>query len=164
MLGAAVIGFFGRAKQTKEQLFKAVTDIAFDCLCLQKVLISDDEYRIQDAEGKINGKALGYVFGFFDALLQSKALDIRDTEGLAAMLSLLARLFPIEVGKCGTFVAYLRSNMANDAVIQDGVMLGGKQAKDFLKAGTPPVRWVLCFSKEMERLAEQRDRQSSSQS
>ena len=110
----------------------------------------------EDSDGKINGKALGYVFGFFDALLQARALDIRDENGYAALLSLLARLFPIEVGKVGTFIAYLRSNMEHDGVVLDGVMLGGTQATGFLRNGTPPIRWATCFSERLERLSEQR--------
>jgi hypothetical protein len=110
-----------------------------------------------DAGGRINGKALGYVFGFLDALLQSSKLDIRDVEGEAFMHSLLARLFPPEVARTGTYVAHLR-NMRDDPEVMNGVMLGGKQAVDWLRHKAPPVRWATCFSEELARLSEERDR------
>jgi hypothetical protein len=153
--------WFGRSKKQKnEELFEVVTDIAYDCLISQKLFIGDNDFHIRDAQGDINGKALGYVFGFLDSLLQSKGLDIRDEEGYARMLSLLARLFPAELNHIGTYIIYL-SNMKNDAEVLNGVMLGGKQAVDFLRDKTPPLRWAMCFSKELARLAEERDRQRS---
>ena len=42
----------------------------------------------------------GYAFGFFDACLQAKRLDIRDPEGEGTLLHLLARLFPAEAAAC----------------------------------------------------------------
>jgi hypothetical protein len=123
------------------------------------MFIESEDFHIADLSGKINGKALGYVFGFLDALLQTRNLDIRDAEGYAAMISILGRLFPNEVGLVSTYVNYLRKNMEHDAEIFDGVMLGGQQAKDFLGRGTPPVRWATCFSKKLEQLVKQRDPQ-----
>jgi hypothetical protein len=123
------------------------------------MFIEPEDFHIADLSGKINGKALGYVFGFLDALLQTRNLDIRDAEGYAAMISILGRLFPNEVGLVSTYVNYLRKNMEHDAETFDGVMLGGQQAKDFLDRGTPPVRWAICFSKKLEQLVKQRDPQ-----
>jgi len=135
---------------SKEAKFRKVADIAFEVLYSQRIFVREDEFLIMNAEGEINGKALGYVFGFFDALLQSAKLDIRSVDGKAAVHSLLARLFPAEVGKSGTYVAYLK-NMRDEPKIMNGVMLGGKQAVDWLRNKTPPVRWALCFSEELAR-------------
>ena len=107
-----MIKFFGRQK---ERHFKHVADIAFHCLGPQKMFIEPEDFHIADLSGKINGKALGYVFGFLDALLQTRNLDIRDAEGYAAMISILGRLFPNEVGLVSTYVNYLRKNMEHDA-------------------------------------------------
>jgi hypothetical protein len=97
------------------------------------------------------------VFGFLDALLQSGKLDIRDAEGDAAVHSLIARLFPAEVARTGSYVGHLR-NMSDDAEIMNGVMLGGKQATDWLRYKAAPVRWATCFSEEFARMAEERDK------
>jgi hypothetical protein len=142
---------------SKEELFRAVAALAFDCLNIQRVLIRKDEYFIEDQNGNINGKALGYVFGFLDAFLQAKGLDIRDDEGQPTVLHLLARLFPAEAGRAGTFVMHLRG-MSDDAEVMNGMMLGGKQAVEFLRDDKPPVRWPMCFSAELARLAAERDR------
>ena len=147
-----------KRKPSKEQLFRRVSDIAFDLLDAQRIFINEDEFVLMDGAGAINDKALGYVFGFLDALLQSNKLDIRDAEGQAAMLSLLGRLFPKEIAKTGTFIAHLYTMRGNPEVL-NGMMLGGKQATDFLRHRTPPVRWAVCFSKELDRLAAERDRQ-----
>jgi hypothetical protein len=126
-------------------------------LDLQKVLIGREKYTLQRPDGDVNVQALGYVFGFFDALLQNAKLDIRSYEGEAAVYSLLCRLFTAEVLHTGTYVAHLKQ-MSDDPEMMNGVMLGGKQAVDWLRYQTPPVRWVLCFSPELARLAEERDR------
>lgn len=140
-----------------EQRFRIVVDIASEVLHAQRLFVDRATFCIADITGKINGKALGYVFGFLDALSQSSKLDIRDVEGEAALHALLARLFPEEVARTGTYVTHLR-NMRDDPEVMNGVMLGGKQATDWLRHKTPPVRWPTCFSEELARLAEERDR------
>jgi hypothetical protein len=110
------------ADPTTEQSFRRVADIAFEVLYAQRIFVERDKFVVMDAAGNINGKALGYVFGFLDGLLQSSKLDIRGTDGHATMHSLLARLFPAEVNKTGTYVSHLR-NMSDDPEIMDGVML-----------------------------------------
>jgi hypothetical protein len=142
----------------KDEAFRRVANIAFDALHAQRMFIERDKWVLMDPAGSINGKALGYVFGFLDALLQSSKLDIRDTEGRATMLSLLGRLFPAENAKGGTFVIHLCNYMSSDPEILNGVMLGGKQAVDWLRHRAPPVRWATCFSKELERMAAERDK------
>jgi hypothetical protein len=141
----------------KEEQFQAVAALTFECLDIQRVFIRGDEYFIEDQDGNINGMALGYVFGFLDALLQAKRLDIRDPEGLPTVLHLLAKLFPAEAARAGTFAMHLRG-MSQDADVLNGVMLGGKQAVEFLRHKKPPVRWPTCFSAELARLAAERDR------
>jgi len=54
-------------------------------------------------------------------------------------------------------LSYLKS-MRDEPKIMNGVMLGGKQAVDWLRNKTPPVRWAVCFSEGLARLAEERDR------
>src|SRR5262245_35761228 len=99
---------------SKEEQFRTIAALAFDCLNMQRIFIHNDEYFIEDRNGNINGKALGYVFGFLDAFLQTKRLDIRDPEGQATLLHLLARLFPAEAARAGTFLMHLRG-MSDDA-------------------------------------------------
>ena len=141
----------------KEEQFRAEAELAFDCLDSQRAVIREDEYFIESADGAINGYALGYAFGFLDACLQAKRLDIRDPEGESTLLDLLGRLFPAEAARVETFLTHLRK-MSRDAETMDGVMLGGKQAVRFLRTGEQPERWALCFLPVGTRLAAAQDK------
>ena len=143
--------------KSAERRFREVTNIAFELLDGQRIFVSKEEFVIADRDGRINGKALGYLFGFLDALLQSARLDIRSSNGEASVYSLLSRLFPAEVTMVGTYVHHLKT-MSNDPEIMNGVMLGGKQAVDWLRHKATPVRWATCYSAELARLSEERDR------
>ena len=128
-----------------EQRFRKVADIAVGLLNVQRSFIDKDKFVITDKVGNANGKALGYVFGMLEALLQHANLDIRGIEGEAALHSVIARMFPAEVGNVGTYVDRLK-NIQSEPEIMNGVTLGGKQARDWLRHKTPPVRWTTCFS------------------
>ena len=128
-----------------EQRFRKVADIAVGLLNVQRSFIDRDKFVITDKVGNVNGKALGYVFGMLEALLQHANLDIRGIEGEAALHSVIARMFPAEVGNVGTYVDRLK-NIQSEPEIMNGVTLGGKQATDWLRHKTPPVRWTTCFS------------------
>jgi hypothetical protein len=93
----------------------------------------------------VNGKALGYVFGMLDALLQYANLEIREMEGEATLHSVIARMFPAEVVNVGNYFGRLK-NIESELETTNGIMLGRKQATDWLRHKTPPVRWTTCFS------------------
>ena len=112
---------------------------------MQRSFIDRDKFVIVDKVGNVNGKALGYVFGVLDVLLQSADLDIRDIEGEAALHSVIARMFPAQVVNVGTYFSRLK-NIESELQITNGIMLGRKQATDWLHHKTPPVRWTTCFS------------------
>ena len=130
---------------SREQRFRKIGDIAFGLLKVQRSFIDKDRFVITDKMGNVNGKALGYVFGMLDALLQCVNLDIRDIEGEAALRSVIARMFPAEVLNVGTYFGRLK-NIQSELEITNGIMLGRKQATDWLRHKTPPVRWTTCFS------------------
>jgi hypothetical protein len=130
---------------TTEQRFSKVADIAFGLLKVQRAFINKDKFVITDKVGNVNGKALGYVFGMLDALLHHANLDIRDREGEAALHSVITRMFPAGVVNVGTYFGRLK-NIESELEITNGIMLGRKQATDWLRYKTPPVRWTTCFS------------------
>jgi hypothetical protein len=80
-----------------------------------------------------------------DALLQCANLDIRDIAGEAALHSVIARMFPAEVVNVGTYFGRLK-NIESELEITIGITLGRKQAAEWLRHKTPPVRWTTCFS------------------
>jgi hypothetical protein len=130
---------------SRGQRYRKVGDIAVGLLKVQRSFIDKDKFVITDKVGNVNGKALGYVFGMLDTLLRYANLDIRDIEGEAALHSVIARLFPAEVVNVGTYFGRLK-NIEIELEITNGIMLGRKQATDWLRHKTPPVRWTTCFS------------------
>ena len=130
---------------SKEQRFRKVGDIAAGLLKVQRSFIDKDKFVIADKVGNVNGKALGYVFGMLDALLQCADLDIRDIEGEVALHSVIARMFPAQAVNVGTYFSRLK-NIESELEITNGIMLGRKQATDWLRHKTPPVRWTTCFA------------------
>ena len=130
---------------SKEQRFRKVGDIAVGLLKVQRSFIDKDRFVITDKLGNVNGKALGYIFGMLDALLQYANLEIRDIEGEAALHSVIARMFPAEVVNVRTYFGRLK-NIEIELEITNGIILGRKQATDWLRHKTPPVRWTTCFS------------------
>ena len=130
---------------SKEQQFRKVGDIAAGLLKVQRSFIDKDKFVIADKVGNVNGKALGYVFGMLDALLQCADLDIRDIEGEVALHSVIARMFPAQAVNMGTYFSRLK-NIESELEITNGIMLGRKQATDWLRHKTPPVRWTTCFA------------------
>jgi hypothetical protein len=141
---------------SKEERFGKITDIAFELLDPQSVFIDKQKFLLTDDAGNVNRKALGYIYGVLDAFSQWANLDIRDIEGEAALHSLIARIFPAEVAKVGTYVGYLK-NMQSEPELMNGVMLGGTDLANWSRHKTPLTRWPTCFSEELARLAEQRD-------
>lgn len=136
---------FAMSDLSTEQRFRKVADIAFGLLKVQRAFIGKDKFIITDKAGNVNGKALGYVFGMLDALLQRANLNIRDIEGEAALHSVIARMFPAEVVNVSTYFGRLK-NIESELEITNGIMLGRRQATDWLRHKTPPVRWTTCFS------------------
>jgi hypothetical protein len=54
-------------------------------------------------------------------------------------------MFPAEVVNVGTYFGRLK-NIESELEITIGIMLGRKQAADWLRHKTPPVRWTTGFS------------------
>ena len=55
---------------------------------------------------------------------------------------MIARMFPAEVVNVGTYFGRLK-NVESELEITIGIMLGRKQARDWLRHKTPPVRWTI---------------------
>jgi hypothetical protein len=130
--------------EDREKSFKETADFVYELLVLQTVILRDDQIFLCK-DKNVNSKALGYVFGFLDAFLQVKGLDIRNSEGQPIMLYLLSRLVPKEVESTGSYVIYLQSHMRDDPDVLNGVQLGGKQALDFINKKAP----IMGFAKSL---------------
>jgi hypothetical protein len=85
--------------------------------------------RMEDDGGQINRKALGYVYGFIDAALRQRGLDIANPAiGVPVTHSVLNCLFE---GRATPFTDFLLKHLGKDQVLMLGVMHGGQQYLDW---------------------------------
>jgi hypothetical protein len=87
---------------------------------------------MEDAEGNINRQAMGYIYGYIYAALQTIGQDMADTSvGVPVTHLILAELFP---DKADSYTAFLLNNVGRDPAVNEGVMTGGSQYIEFNKA------------------------------
>jgi tetratricopeptide (TPR) repeat protein len=92
---------------------------------------------IEDEHGHPKRKALGYVYGFIDAALRTKGLDMADVSiGVPITYQVIRKLWPEKVS---VYMDFLIKNMHSDALIAAGMMRGGEQYLDWIKPGAPGV-------------------------
>lgn len=85
---------------------------------------------IKNSSGRINRKAIGYIYGFIDCALQTIGQDMSDASiGVPITYQVLRGLFP---GDEGTFISFLSNNLGDREVLT-GMMEGGQQYADFAR-------------------------------
>ena len=85
---------------------------------------------IEDVHGRINRRAIGYIYGFIDSALQSSGQDMSDPSvGVATIYHVMRRLFP---GREDTYTQFLIKN-ARDKSVMAGMMAGGQQFAEYSK-------------------------------
>jgi hypothetical protein len=105
---------------------------------VQLAAVADD--RLRAAQGRLNRKALGYVYGFIDAALSTIGQDMADIEiGVPITADVLGIVFP---GKEASYVTYLANHLTTDKELMSGVIAGGQQCIDF-NNGTLHRSWPL---------------------
>jgi hypothetical protein len=86
---------------------------------------------IEDADGNINQQAIGYIYGYVDATLQTIGQDMGDKAvGVPITYLILAQLFP---DKADNYMMFLLNHVGWDAAVREGVMTGGSQYIEFNK-------------------------------
>lgn len=84
---------------------------------------------IQDANGRINRKAIGYIYGFIDCALRSIGQDMGDVAvGVPITYQVLRDLFP---GHEQAYTNFLIGHLKDEVVVL-GMMSGGQQYADFI--------------------------------
>jgi hypothetical protein len=118
-----------------------VTTIA-EMLRLQMIVTAGKS--IEDEQGRLKRKALGYVYGYIDAALRAKGHDMADMSiGVPITFQVIRKLWPDHVNECMDFLA---KNLTTDALLNFGMMHGGQQYLDYSKPGTSGVPMGLaCF-------------------
>ncbi len=119
---------FGRKKQYDDEAKETLADAVSEMLKLQIILF--DEASITNENGTPKHKAIGYVFGFIDAALQSIGQDISDVSiGVPIVYSVINRIWP---ERAVMLVDFLLHNQ-NDPDVMLGMMHGGQQYLTYLK-------------------------------
>jgi hypothetical protein len=86
--------------------------------------------RIEIVEGKINRKAIGYIYGFIDAALRTYGENMANLPvGVPVVFHVLRKLFP---GHEQAYTEFLVNHINDEAMVVLGVMAGGQQYLDFV--------------------------------
>jgi hypothetical protein len=106
-----------------------------EMLQLQMIVAADES--IEDGQGHLKRKALGYVYGYIDAALRTKGHDMADMSiGVPITFQVIRRLWPDHVNECMDFLA---KNLQSDTLMNAGIMHGGQQFLDYSKPGAAGV-------------------------
>jgi hypothetical protein len=94
-----------------------------------------DVTTIEQQEGAINRKAIGYVYGFIDSALQARNEDITDLDkGLPILYHVLRNLFP---SREQAYIDFLMLNMDDQSTVL-GLLAGGQEYNNFIRDGKEP--------------------------
>jgi len=120
---------FGRKKSfdddKKDEFVKGIASM----LEIQLVVVPNRR-SLNDTKGRINRRAIGYVYGFVDCALRSTGQDMSDAAvGVPIMFQVLRHLFP---GHERAYTDFLIKQSQDPEVIH-GMMNGGQQYADFSK-------------------------------
>jgi hypothetical protein len=117
-----------------EKMVQFVNAIS-DMLELQRIPAVNSS--IEDCEGRLNRKAIGYVYGFIDAALGSIGQRMSDASiGMPITYHVLKRLFP---GHEDDYTKFLYDQVGKDEIVMLGVIKGGQQYIEYLKSGRKGV-------------------------
>ena len=122
------MNFFRRKPRFDDAAKQVLVESLAAMLELQKAVAVNQQ--IEDASGRINRKALGYIYGFLDSALSSLGQDMSDVAvGVPITCHVLRHLFP---GREKVYAEFLAAHMGNDEAVTLGAMKGGQQYIDFV--------------------------------
>jgi hypothetical protein len=85
---------------------------------------------IEDSRGRINRKAIGYIYGFIDCALQCGGQNMSDVSiGIPLTYQVLRHLFP---GREDAYMKVIIDHLKDESV-DLGMMKGGQQYADYSK-------------------------------
>lgn len=130
-----VRNFFGKKNRfddaAKIQFAKSIAEM----LKIQTMVAAGKS--IEDDQGHLKRKALGYVYGYIDAALRVKGHDMADMSiGVPITFHVIRRLWPGNVDECMDFLA---NNIKTDMLMNAAIMHGGQQFLDYSKPGASGV-------------------------
>jgi hypothetical protein len=128
-----VFNLFRRKPRFDDSAKHAFVEAVSFALEIQKA--GSGDRPIEDANGRINRKAIGYIYGFIDAGLASIGQDMSDVSvGVPLTWRVLRQLFP---GQEERYTQFLIDHMGKDEAVTLGAMNGGQQYIDFVVKRQP---------------------------
>jgi len=133
-----MFGLFKKKRDFDDEKKTKFVNTISDMLEMQKIVAGD--CSIEDCEGRLKRKAIGYIYGFIDAALDSIGQNMGDISiGIPITYHVLNRLFP---GRGEDYTKFLWDQVGKDEMVEIGVTIGGQQYIDLLKPepgrkGTP---------------------------
>jgi hypothetical protein len=123
-----VIGFFRRRPRFDDAAKQALVDALSAMLRIQKTFAGS--HPIEDECGRINRKALGYIYGFVDSAITNLGQDMSSAAvSVPITWQVLRNLFP---GCEERYTEFLAEHMGKDEAVTLGAMKGGQQYIDFI--------------------------------
>ena len=129
-------------KPLKERYAKAGPILA-ELLRIQEVFIPSGKAVLVD-QGRVNAKALGYIYGLADCALQIGKMDIGSKWGLGLLMSLIVEF---DDANGDMLWEYLQKPL-DEKALMEGVSLGFDDYAVWAKSGGnggPPLQWRKCF-------------------
>jgi hypothetical protein len=115
--------------QKKSDMANAIAEL----LGIQLLILPPEHKRIENDDGHIYRKAVGYIYGYIDAFPRMRGLDMSNIEiGPPIIFHVFRKLFP----ECDPlrYVEFLSANL-RDETVNLGIMHGGQQCIDYSKPG-----------------------------
>jgi len=124
--------------QKKSDMANAIAGL----LGIQLLILPPEHKHIEDDSGNIYRKSIGYIYGYVDAFLRMRGLDMSDSEiGVPITFHVFRKLFPERDPL--RYVEFLSANM-RDETVHLGMMHGGQQCIDYSKPGVEGAPMGLC--------------------
>ncbi len=117
-------------RQLDEETASKLIDLIVNLLGLQIAILPSPS--IEDSDGTINRKAIGYIYGFVDSFLTTFGHDMSDLEiGPPITFHVFRKLFPnLGAYHAQRYLDFLMNNMRDETVAL-GMMVGGQQFLDY---------------------------------
>ncbi len=126
---------------TEDKYVQVATTIC-SILTLPASFISN--FVFEDAQGAINRRALGYLYGFTARAFTIAGLDIKSTDGWRALLGIIEFFAP---NKSTKYCKVLGETIYRDAVVTEAIMCAEDDYADYCKrnGAITAIRWKDCF-------------------
>ena len=101
-------------------------------------------FYLEDTSRGVNGRAVGYIYGFVEAALKQLNLSVNHPDGKKLILSIFNEF---DSGRGDELLLHLTKGLKENPEYIKGITLGSTQYRDWLNSGgiKIPTGWAHCF-------------------